>query len=115
MRGFKVVCIYCAKQAEIFSFIVGFYLVFIFQALTGITGSNLPNLLLIISSAGLGYFCYKALSKVPVHKLELEEQQLGKLKGLDLFIVRFIIVLFAFILLYFNPTNSGESEFFRSR
>jgi len=115
MRAFKVVCTYFAKQAEVFSFVVGFYLVFIFQALTGISGSNIPNLLLVIFSAGLGYICYKGLSKFPVKRFELEEQQLGKLKGLDLFFIRLIIIVLLFILFYFNPASNGESEFLRSR
>jgi hypothetical protein len=115
MRAFKVVFTYCAKQAEVFSFVVGFYLIFIFQALTGISGSNLSNLLLVLFSFGLGYLCYKGLSKVPVRKFELEEQELGKLQGLDLFLFWLIIAVFVFILFYFSPVNSGESEFLRHR
>jgi hypothetical protein len=115
MRAFKVVFTYCAKEAEVFSFAVGFYFIFIFQALTGISGINVPNLLLVLLSSGLGYLCYKGLSKVPVRKFELEEQELGKLQGLDLFIFWLIIAVIVFILFYFTPATNGEYDFLRHR
>jgi len=99
---------YCAKQAEIFSFIVGFYLVFIFQFITGVTGNNISNLILIIISFTCGYMIYKLLLKVPVKKIEIEEQEKGKLKGYDLFIFRVAIAIFIITLMYFNPTASYD-------
>ena len=115
MRAFKVIFTCCAKQSGVFSFVLGFHLIFIFQALTGISGSNLPNMLLVLLSSGLGYLCYKGLLKVPVRKFELEEKELGKLQGFELFLYWLIIAVFVSILFYFGPVNNGESEFLRHR
>ena len=114
MRALKVVFAYCSKEAGVSSFIVGFYLVFILQGLTGITGSNIQNALLVLISAMCGYISYKMLLNFPIKEFE-EESEKGKLEGFDLYLVWAIAAILLAVLIYFNPSSAGESEYLRNK